>query len=234
MKKTLVAAAVLVSMGLAGCNTTKMAVAPDVPTVAVKDTRVSTDFSDEGVKLYYTSSGQLEKIEVTGHALAWKGDPTIIAESDAMDKLVKFVYGKDVDSNRRVKIINRSLERARDDSMNRHEQREGPMQYDARELDPKTEPATSAEVIPLGPVPTADTSGESRDQRASLHRQADAINETLVTAVTKIRASGRLTGVRKIKDARQDNGKIYVATYQWSSRDQAASTTVRNIMSNGR
>lgn len=232
MKKTLVAAAVLVSMGLAGCNTTKMAVAPDVPTVAVKDTRVSTDFSDEGVKLYYTSSGQLEKIEVTGHAMTWKGDPTIIAESDAMDKLVKFVYGKDVDSNRRVKIINRSLERARDDSMNRHQQRDGVVQFDAKQLEP-TESSSNVEVFPLGPVTTADN-GENREQRASLHRQANAINETLVTAVTNIRASGRLTGVRKIKDGRQDNGKIYVATYQWSPQDQAAATTVRNIMSNSR
>jgi hypothetical protein len=61
-------------------------------------------------------------------------------------------------------------------------------------------------------------------------RNAKALNETIVTTVTNITSKGRLTGVRKIRDFQRNDGKVYVAVYVWSDKDQATSEYIRNRM----
>ena len=48
--------------------------------------------------------------------------------------------------------------------------------------------------------------------------------------VTNLTSKGRLTGVRKIRDFRRNDGKTYVAVYVWSDKDQATSEYIRNRM----
>jgi hypothetical protein len=62
-------------------------------------------------------------------------------------------------------------------------------------------------------------------------KSASIVNKTMVTTITVITSKGRLTGLRKVKDFTRDSGKVYVAVYQWSEKDQATSKYLREQMS---
>lgn len=213
MKKTALALTLVAALGLSACSSTKnLGLAPPSDTgVAVKDTVISTDFKDQGIKLHYTLFGNLERIEVYGIAPAWKGNAEIIAEADAMDKLVKFVHGQTVSSNRRTKILARSLDRARDNTQNRFKTADGTVNFSSEDLE-------------------RATGEDGNRQNNTSTRTADRLENTLVSTVTSITASGRLTAIRKVRDGTMQDGRYYVAVYQWSEKEQALSQTIRNKM----
>lgn len=207
MKRTIISIAILASFGITGCSSTGSNTKAEGPTMpqewktTVKETELSVDFKDEGIKVYYTIFGKLEKIEVYGMAPAWKSNVTILAEADAMSKLVKFVHGKEVSSSETVKLLGKAIEKSQDGYTN---------DFDSKELQ-------------------ADNTPNSRKTNSAL-RSASVVNDTLVDTVTTITSRGRLTGIRKVKDMVQDNGKMYVAVYQWSHKDQATSEYLRKMM----
>lgn len=186
----------------------------------VKDVRLSTDFTDQGVKIVYTLTGSLERIEVVGTAPAWRGNVAIVAEADAMDKLVKFVHGQTVSSERRNKIVTKTLDRARDNTLNQFKTVDGTMNFDAREVEREVK----------ADVPATGAAREKQERDNTSRRIADRVEEGLVEATTIITAQGRLVGVRKISDRVIEDGRTYVAVYQWSPRDQDASDLVRSRM----
>ena len=217
MNKTALALALAATLGLSACSSTKTTGGLNPPSdsqVAVKDTQISTDFKDQGIKIYYTLLGNLDRIEVYGMAPAWKGNVDIIAEADAMDKLVKFVHGQTVSSERRVKIMSKTLDRARDNTLNRFKSTDGSLSFNAADIE--------------NDMP--NNSGEESSKDNTSRRVADRVENTLVNTVNTITAKGRLTGVRKIGDRVVGDGKIYVAIYQWSEKDQATSEFIRGKM----
>lgn len=211
MKKTALALSVVALLGLTACSSTKNVGMnpPSETTTAVKDTTISTDFKDQGIKIHYTLLGNLDRIEVYGVAPAWKGNVDVIAEADAKEKLVKFLYGESVSSERRTRIIARSLDRAQDNTTNRFKTADGTANFDAADLD-------------------KIDGTESKDN--SSRRTASRLENTLVTTLTTITSSGRLTGVRKIRDGRMQDGRFYVAVYQWSEKDQGTAEYIRGRM----
>lgn len=219
----LMIAALLPACGMMGNKTAGLMPAEDTAT-PVKDVKISTDFRDEGVKVVYTLTGAIDRIEVMGMAPAWRGNVDIIAEADAMDKLVKFVYGRSINSDRRNRIITHTLDRARDNTLNQFRTVDGTMNFDARkaadELD--REDSTAA--------PRADNAREGKEASNTSRRIADRVERGLVEATTTITSSGRLVGVRKIRDRVVQDGRYYVAVYQWSPRDQDAAESVRQRM----
>ena len=219
MNKTRLSLAVAALAAVTACGTTKETRGLPPPAnaeTAVTDTKISTDFRDEGIKIHYNLSGSLDRIEVTGTAPAWKGNYTVLAEADAMDKLVKFVHGQSVTTERRVRVISRTLDRARDNTLNRFNNTEGTLTFNAQDVE---------QDVP-GTMGTTEDSGQSNTSR----RIADRVENTLLNTVTSITARGRLTGVRKIRDEVRQNGSQYVAVYQWSQRDQDASELMRSRM----
>jgi hypothetical protein len=150
----------------------------------IKDQKLSTDFSDEGIKITYTLLGNLEKIEVFGQADAWKQNVEAIAEADALAKLNKFINGSNVNTERHTKIIGQAIENAKDST--------------------------------------------AKDD--SNLRVATTINDTTVSTITSIISNGKLIGVNKTRDFQKDNGKLYVAVYQWSEKDMATADFIRNKM----
>jgi len=217
MKKSALALALVAALGLSACSSTKPVGGLNPPSdsqVAVKDTQISTDFKDQGIKIFYTLTGNLDRIEVYGLAPAWKGNVDIIAEADAMDKLVKFVHGQTVSTERRVKIMTKTLDRARDNTLNRFKSTDGSLSFNATDVE--------------NDMP--NNSGEESSKDNTSRRVADRVENTLVNTVNTITAKGRLTGVRKIGDRVVGDGKIYVAVYQWSEKDQATSEFIRNRM----
>lgn len=214
MKRNLFVALMLTA--LSGCSTfSNKGIQPAVDAVTpVKETRVSTEFRDQGVKIYYTLTGQLEKIEVVGTSPSWKRNHEVIAEADAMDKMVKFIYGKNVTTDRRVKIISRALDHASDLTSNKFRTVDGTVETDSRELE----------------ADIKNNGGEESQRENTAKRNAKIIDETTVNVVQTITASGRLVGVRKIGDGTKDDGKTYIAYYQWSKKDLATSIDIRNEM----
>jgi hypothetical protein len=180
----------------------------------LKDQAIATDFTDEGIKITYTFTGKLESIEVYGQAEAWRGNVEAVAEADAMAKLTKFVNGQTVNTNRRVKVIGRSIEQAQDNKLDKYKSQDGTINVTDKQVDYE---------------PYVDKNQQS-SQDTSAMRNAKAINETIVTTVTNITSKGRLTGVRKIRDFQRNDGKTYVAVYVWSDKDQATSEYIRNRM----
>ena len=224
MKKAMLAVAVIAALGLQACSSTKLIGKPDNPDTqpvarpsdsraALKDTRISTEFRDEGVKLFFLADGTLERLEVIGTAPSWKGNVDVLAEMDAMDKLVKFVHGQTTTSDRKVRIMTRAIDRARDATMNRIASTEQTQNFTAEELESSS------------PGPS-----EARSQDNTSRRNASRLENTVIETVQSITAGGRLTGVRKIGDRVVDDGRTYVAIFQWSERDQATSEFIRSRM----
>jgi hypothetical protein len=189
------------ALSMSGCSSVKL----NEPS-AIKDTKLATNFTDEGVKIFYTFTGKLERIEVYGHADAWKGNVEILAEADALAKLVKFVYGNDVSTNRKVSIIGKAIENAEDVTNT------DTIISDSKELESelKNKPSNS--------------------NSTNAKRTAKIVNETITDTVTSMKSQGKLVGVRKAKDYQKDNGKTYVAVYVWSEKDQAISENIRTRM----
>ena len=213
MKKTALAMSMAAMITLTGCGSfgsKQQALSPSTDSqTAVKDGTISTEFKDEGIKLFYTFTGKLDRIEVYGLAPAWKGNVDVLAEADAMDKLVKFVHGQTVSTDRRVKIMAKSLDKARDNTLNRFKSNDDNLNFDSKEL---------------------ENAGSENSSNNTSRRIADRVENTLVTTVTTITAKGRLTGVRKVRDSVVQDGKLYVAVYQWSEKDQATSEFIRGRM----
>ena len=198
-------------------------------TAAVKDQRLATNFTDQGVKVFYTLTGKLEKIEVTGQADAWKGNVELQAEADAYAKMVKFIYGSDVSQERKLKIIGRAIENARDQSLDRSTMVDGTIMTNDQEIE-IDERSLKAD------AKADDKAGSSRkpgtERSKSAQRVAKVLNETILETVTTLTAAGRLTGMRKVRDSVVNQGKTYVATYEWNERDQATLESVRARMNN--
>lgn len=230
MKTKLVALAVSAAL-LGGCSTGSLnpfsgnkdftVSQPGDNTTAVKDQTVAV-VNDEGIKIYYTLLGNLDRIEVFGMADAWKGDGQtleILAEADAKERLVKYLYDNQVNSARSVEVIARTLDKARDDALNRIENGMAP-----QDLVTFDEEAIEAEVE----GDNRSTAKPSSDNTS--RRIAQRVEETKVTALTKITAGGTLRGMRKIRSETRNNGRTYVAVYQWSEKDQGVANEIRRKM----
>jgi F0F1-type ATP synthase delta subunit len=179
----------------------------------IKDTKISLDFTDEGIKIFYSSFGNLERIEVYGQAPAWKGNHTVLAEADAMDKLVKFVHGQSVSSNKKVEIISKAIDMARDENLNASQSADGSV-------------ALTEKQVQFTSLPAAPSSSKDAKNK----RIAETVDQTMLNTVNTMSSQGRLTAVRKVRDELSGDGKIYVAVYQWSKQDQASASYVRSLM----
>ena len=209
MKTLLLALAASFILGACSSTTTSPSASANL-----KDQAIATDFTDEGIKITYTFTGKLESIEVYGQAEAWRGNVEALAEADAMAKLTKFVNGQTVSTNRRVKVIGKSIEEARDNKLDKYKSQDGTINVTAKQIE-------------------SDFGGDQNQQNSqetNAIRNARAINQTIVTTVTDITSKGRLTGVRKIRDFQRNDGKTYVAVYVWSDKDQATSEYIRSRM----
>ncbi len=194
------------SAALSACSSN----APKNIDTNLQTTRLSTNFTDEGIKISYSMFGKLESIEVYGQAEAWRGNVEAVAESDALAKLVKFVYGSNVDTQRRVNIIGKSISAAQD-IFNSNKSSPNPIEFSDKELE-------------------ANESVAKPGSSSNTLRDAKAVNETVSNTITSITAKGRLLGIRKIRDYQNDDGKTYIAVYRWSDKDIAAADTARKRM----
>lgn len=188
---------------------------PSDNTTPVKEQTVGV-WNEEGIKVFYTLTGKLDRIEVYGLAPAWKGNVEIVAEADAKERLVKYLYDNQVNSKRSVEIITRTLDKARDNALNDIENGRAPQAVVTFK-----EEDVEAEVVENPQVASSDNTSR---------RVAERLEETKISALTRITAGGVLRGVRKIRSETRDNGKIYIAVYQWSENDSRLANEIRKKM----
>jgi len=220
MKQLPVVLAVSLVLGLSACSSTKLfgnndGVAPSEVT-AVKDqtAKLSTEFKREGVKIYYTWTGDVDRIEAKGFANVWQQQYEHVAELEAKEKLIKFLRGETVSSSRKTAVIAKALERAQDNTLNKFKTVDGTVNTTAEDLE--NEPKESSQ--------------EENSRSNTALRKASINNAQTVTSTITVNASGRLTAVYKKSGEVVNDGKIYVGTYVWTPKDQAAARKIANLM----
>lgn len=199
-----------------GCSSTK----PTVKTedINVKEQRLSTDFKREGIRVHYTFSGEVEKIESFGYAPVWRGEYRIVAEADAKEKLVKFLRGESVETSRMTRVIAKSIERAQDNSLNKFRTQDGKVNIVDTDVDDTT----------LKEPQIADTEENSKENSAL--RKASINNARIVTSTITVTSRGKLTGVYKERGFVVDEGKTYQAVYVWTPKGQDAARFISTMM----
>jgi len=223
MKGTKILALAVAATVMTGCSTTNLnpfgndpVTSVSQPTengVAVKDKTVGLVY-DEGVKIVYTLLGKIKRIEVYGVAPAWKGNVEILAEADAKERLVKYLYDEQVETQRSVEVIARTLDKARDNALNPIGDAE--LTFDAEEIEAEVE---------------QDVQYAQKDKEDNTSRRiAQRVEETKIRELIKITSGGTLRGVRKVGHNVEDDGKLYVAKYEWSPDAQDTANKVRQLM----
>jgi len=212
MKRTLIALA-MVSI-IAGCSSTKQTVKLD--DVNVKEQRLATDFRREGIRVTYSFTGDVEKIEAFGYAPVWRGEYRVAAEADAKDKLVKFLRGETVDTQRMTRVIAKSIERSQDNMLNRTKTVDGAIVIADTDIELDTT------------KPQASNDENSKENTAL--RKASINNARIVTSTIVVSAQGRLSGVYKQKGFVAEDGKTYNAIYVWTPKMQQSARFISTMM----
>lgn len=215
MKKTLIA---LWALAIVGCSTTKVAGINPGDVSPVKEQRLSTDFKREGVRVTYTLGGEVEKIESFGYAEVWRGQYRIVAEADAKDKLIKFLRGETVDTQRMTKTIAKSIERSQDNTLNKFRTVEGTINTTDIEIDEDENKQ-------------ANKPGDEENSKSnSALRKASINNAMQVVSTITVSSSGRIAAVYKERGNVIEDGKTYRAVYIWTPKQQDAARYITNIM----
>lgn len=212
MKGTKILAIALAATFVTGCSSINPFSSNEQ--TGVKDTTVNTDFQDDGVRVSYSLFGELESIEVIGVSESWKRQRDVIAEHDAKEKLVKFIYGEDFKTNTTTRVIAKSLDIARDAVQSGT----APENIDLTEDDIKQEMVTE------GDVSSTTDSDVSK-------RITQTVENTIVETTTDQRSGGRLVGFTKRNQEFREDGKVYVATYRWDKDDEQARVDIIKSMS---
>jgi hypothetical protein len=219
MKKTALAVALGLTLAITGCSSftsSKSAGGVDPGEVRpLKDTRLSTDFEREGIRVTYTFFGEVEKIEAFGYADVWRANFRHVAEADAKDKLVKFLRGETVSTTRMTRVIAKSIERSQDNTFNRFKTVDGTLNFSETDLEKEDGAAGNVE----------------ENSRKNTALRKDSVNNAMIVASTiTVTAKGRLSAVYKHSGNVVDDGKTYRAVYVWTPKEQKAARSVTNQM----
>ena len=218
MKQTVLVLAVLTAVGLSACSSTSAPGLNPGNVTAVKEQRLSTDFKEEGIRVTYTFTGEVEKVEAFGYAEVWRGQYQHVAEADAKDKLVKFLHGESVSTSRKTQVIAKSIDRAQDNTINKFKTIDGAINFTDTDLE-KVE--SQANVVP--------SSDENSKSNTAL-RKASVNNAQIVTSTITISSKGILQGVYRERTESINDNKTFVAVYVWSPKGQKVANDVKKLM----
>jgi hypothetical protein len=226
MKKGLLTVAVL-SVLMGGCSTaTKMLSDPGIasgPQTAISEQRVTQDFKRRGVKVEYSMFfREIKAIEVTGYAPVWGNSPSAtesaykVAELDAKKKLVDFIWKETVSSDTSVKMISKSLERARDQKTNRIASNYDNQDISVSDIDVEGKP----------------TQAQGTPQNVNVATRNDAVEiATTMNSFIRSNNKGILSGLRLVDNSVLDNGKVVTVVYRWDAKHTSDIQDVRRMMS---
>ena len=214
MKKTIIALSLL-AVFVTGCSTSKSPIKTE--DVDVKEQRLATDFTRQGIRVTYSFTGDVEKIEAYGYAKVWRGNYRTVAEADAKDKLVKFLRGETVDSQKMTRVIAKSIERSQDNMLNKTRTIDGTIVIQDTDIenDSRSQPQASND--------------ENSKENTAL-RKASVNNAQIVTTTVLVSSRGRLNAVYKEKGYSAEDGKTYVVVYAWTPKMQKTARAISTMM----
>lgn len=225
MNKKIMAVAVLAALGLSACSSTKtgnvgsnQSVDPGVQQ-AISEQRLVSDFKRQGVRVVYSTFGNLEAIEATGYAPVWGNSQNAareafrVAELEAKKALNDFINREQIRSTTSVQMISRNLEKATDNKVNNIATN--------RARDEVAAIASDEEVVASGDVNTEKNTA----------KRNDALNiATRVNTNISIRSQGILGGLRLVEGDVINDGRNVRVVYRWDQKNEEVRKQIRNFM----
>jgi hypothetical protein len=224
MKKTALVVAVLATLGLSACSSTKvsnMTPGQGLPTgsqQAISEQRLSNDFKRLGVRITYTMGGEVDSIETTGYAPVWGNSQNAareafrVAELEAKKSLNDFINREAISSTTSVAMISKNLEQAKDNKTN------------------KFATNKSRDVV-AEETSDEDVKGElNREENTAVRNDALRIASQVKTTIT-VNNRGILGGLYLVEGEVINDGKNVRVVYRWDRKSNAVRPVLRNLMS---
>ena len=231
MKKSVLAVAVAMTVGLTACSSTKVAeVKPGVaiptgPQQAISEQRLQNDFKRKGIRVIYTFGGELEAIEATGYAPVWGNSQNAareafrVAELEAKKSVNDFINNETIRTSVSVEMISRNLERARDNKTNNFATN--------RNRDVVASEANDEE---LGANKSENNAEQNKTENTAIRNDALNIASRVNTNIS-IRNQGILGGLYLVEGDVINDGKNVRVVYRWDQKHVQTRMTLRNMMS---
>lgn len=224
MKKTAIAVALIGALGLTACSSTKVSnvgsgdAVPAGTQQAISEQRLVNDFKRQGVRVIYSTFGNLEAIEATGYAPVWGSSQNAareafrVAELEAKKSLNDFINREQIRSTTSVQMISRNLERANDNKVNNIATNR------ARD-----------EVVAIASDEETQTGDVNSEKNTATRNDALNIASRVNTNIT-IRSQGILGGLRLVEGEVINDGKNVRVVYRWDQKNEEARKQIRNFM----
>jgi len=230
MKQTVLTLAVLATLGLGACSSTKVAdVGPGVNIPAgnqqaISEQRLGNDYKRQGVRVIYSLTGELQAIETTGYAAVWGNSENArresfrVAELEAKKALNDFINREVITTTTSVNMISKNLEKAQDNKTNNFSTN--------RNRDTVAGVTTDDEV-----ASDAQDKGEvNKEENTAARNDALAIASRVQTTI-KIRNQGILGGLYLVEGEVINDGKTVRVIYRWDQKHTGTRQQIRNLMS---
>lgn len=228
MKRSILALAVIATLGLTACSSTKTAVdvgnsgtaIPAGSQQAISEQRLASEFKRQGVKVIYTLRGELEAIETVGYAPVWGNSQNAareafrVAELEAKKSLNDFINKETIRSTTSVQMISKNLEKAVDNKTNN---------FATNKNRDTVASMTSDEE-------TAKADGEvNREENTAVRRDALEVATRVNTTITT-NNRGILGGLYLVEGDVINDGKTVRVVYRWEVKHQPVRMQIRNMM----
>jgi hypothetical protein len=229
MKRTVLGLAVLATLGLSACSSTKVAsvgpgaTVPAGPQQAISEQRLENDFKREGVKIIYTLSGEVDAIETTGYAAVWGNSQNAareayrVAELEAKKSLNDFINKETIASSKSVTMISKNIEQARDNKTNKFATNKNRDEVSAIATDEEIESNAKAE----GEV--------NKEENTAVRNDALRIASQVKTTIT-VNNRGIIGGLYLVEGNIINDGKNVRVVYRWDRKSNAVRPVLRNLM----
>lgn len=227
MKRSILAVAVLATLGLGACSSTKVAdvgtgsAVPAGTQQTISEQRLQNDFKRQGVRVIYTLTGEIEAIEATGYAAVWGNSQNAareayrVAELEAKKSLNDFINYETITSAKSVVMISKNLEQARDNKTNKIATNKNRDQV----------AGTADEGV-------ADKQAEdeiNREENTAVRNDALRIASTVKTNIA-INNRGILGGLYLVEGETINDGKNVRVVYRWDKKHTSIRREIRNLM----
>lgn len=224
MKNTAIYLAVIMTLGLTACSSTKVSdvgsgtPVPPGAQQAISEQRAASDFKREGVRLVYSFTGDLQAVEAVGYAPVWGNSQNAVQQAYetayvlAKDRMSSFLHPENITSKRVVDTIARNVEKARDNKTNNFAtNRKGDADFETADTD----------AVKEGEV--------NRQENTAVRNDALNIASNIRTTVS-IQRSGILGGV-VIKEGKVINdGRNVQVIVRWDRKDNAQRRVIMREM----
>jgi hypothetical protein len=227
MKRSILALAVVAALGMTACSSTKnladvsnaQGVSPGNQQ-AISEQRLESEFKRQGVKVIYSSKGEVEAIETVGYAPVWGNSQNAareafrVAELESKKSLNDFINKETIRTSTSVQMISKNLEKAADNKTNNFATN--------RNRD------SVASIVSDEEVSKAD--GEvNREENTAVRKDALEIASRVNTTITT-NNRGILGGLYLVEGDVINDGKTVRVVYRWDLKHQPVRMQIRNLM----